>query len=75
MRATAAERRYGSSRGESSEGRNPKGATGMKQGREVQRGAKRCEGEKPWERNERSEASSGVVAPLVLQASKGRQTP
>jgi hypothetical protein len=75
MRAMAAERRYGSSRGESSEGKNPKDVTGMKQGRTVRRGAKRCEGEKPWERNTRSEANSGIVAPPILQASKGRQTP
>ena len=41
MRATAVERRYGSLGGRSSEGKNPKGVTGMKQGRAVRWRAKR----------------------------------
>jgi hypothetical protein len=41
MRATAVERRNGSLGGGSSEGQNPKGVTGMKQGRTVRWRAKR----------------------------------
>jgi hypothetical protein len=46
-RGADAERRYGFVGGKSSEGRNPKSVTDMKQGRTVREGANRQEGGKP----------------------------
>jgi hypothetical protein len=40
-------------------GENPMSATGMKQGREVDEGANRQEGEKPWRWNVPGEANPG----------------
>jgi hypothetical protein len=50
-RASGAERRRGTTRGKSSEGMNPRSATGMKQARRGRGGASRQEGAKPWRRN------------------------
>jgi len=54
-------RRCGSSGGESSGGRNPMSATGMKQARRERRGRNRQEGEKPWRRNVPGVESPGDV--------------
>jgi hypothetical protein len=61
MRAGDAERHYSCLRGKGSEGLNPKGGSGMKQGRYGFEELNRWEVEKTWERHVPSEANSGGV--------------
>jgi hypothetical protein len=73
-RVAGVERRYGFAwRGRLWRGVNPMSATGMKQGREVDEGASRQEGERPWRRNVSGEANPGRVD-LVIYVLEGRET-
>mgnify|MGYP003573991676 CR=1 FL=1 len=51
VREAAFERTYGAARGRKPRRAKPKSGTGMKQARQIARGARRREGAKPWGRN------------------------